>query len=63
MTFNQNGKQETISVKDGEMLTYLPVLDKIKYKGWYISYSGEEYYDKLPIFEDMELYAAECIEE
>ena len=63
VTFNQNGKQETISVKDGEMLTYLPVLDKKKYKGWYISYSGEEYYDKLPIFEDMELYAAERIEE
>lgn len=56
------GEKECISVKDGEILKYLPELNEEKYDGWYISYSDEKYYDKLPIFEDVELYAGKHVE-
>ncbi len=52
----ENKLVETILVKDGEFIFTLPEFDHSIYKGWYFKEQGM-YRDKIPIYEDIVLYA------
>lgn len=53
VTFLEDEGESVIWVTDGAVLEELPYYDKDKYAGWYFSYSNEEYFDELPIYEDV----------
>ena len=42
---------------DGHAITDLPYLAENEYKGWFYAVSGEAFREKIPVYEDMEIYA------
>ncbi|MBQ6886828.1 MAG: CotH kinase family protein, partial [Lachnospiraceae bacterium] len=56
--FEADGKViESIQVLDGQEIIKFPQFEPGKELGWYFSYSDEPYTSKLPIYEDVTLYA------
>lgn len=53
VVFLEDEGWEEIWVTDGMVLEELPYYDDSKYYGWFFSYSSEEYFDELPIYEDV----------
>ena len=58
VTFRVDGElTETRVVADGEVLEQLPYLDEDVFRGWYFTFSNEEYVGYIPIYEDTVFYA------
>lgn len=57
----KNGESivEIRAVQDGDVITEPPELDGERYWGWYYEHSNEKLRDKIPVYEDIVLFARE----